>query len=233
MTGKHLPRSSRVALRSLFILSLCGWLLCSCATVAPRPTAPVQRWAVLVPGLFDYPSRFNHLKPLLEERGYRVLPISLNPNDGSVSIRRLAEQLRVSINQTIPPQDDIALVGFSMGGLVGRSYVQEFEGWRRVTKLLTIATPNQGTTSARLLGATAGPEMTPGSPFLRSLNVERLRELRRVRHGALYSVLDGVIWPSNSSRLPSGWNQTVPAIIHGKLLADRRVLAHTLAFLDQ
>ena len=188
----------------------------------------VQRWAVLVPGLFDYPSRFSHLKPVLEERGYRVLSISLRPNDGSVSIRRLAGQLQ----QTIPPQNEIALVGFSMGGLVGRRYVQELEGWRRVNQLLTIATPNSGTTSARLLGLTAGPEMTPRSPFLRSLNVDSLRELRRIQHGAIYSTLDGVIWPSASGRLPSGWNQTVPTVIHGNLLRNAAVLQHTLRYLQ-
>ncbi len=169
---------------------------------------------------------------MLEERGYRVLSISLRPNDGSVSIGRLVGQLQQTIDQTIPPQDEIALIGFSMGGLVGRSYVQELEGWRRVNQLLTIATPNSGTTSARLLGATAGAEMTPGSPLLRSLNVERLREFRRIQHGAMYSTLDGVIWPSASGRLPSGWNQTVPAVIHGNLLRNAAVLQHTLRYLQ-
>ncbi|MEM7387058.1 MAG: alpha/beta fold hydrolase, partial [Verrucomicrobiota bacterium] len=190
----------RSALALLFILTI-G----SCAPSRLVPSGPPpENWAVLVPGLWDDSSRYNQLRPLLEERGWRVLDFPLVPNNGSVSNRQLASQLGARIENTIPRRDQVALIGFSMGGLVARSYVQEMNGHRRVDRLLTIGSPNQGTETARLLNREGIREMVPGSPFLDSLNRRHFSTLREIPYGNIWTSSDGVILPAGNARIPGG-----------------------------
>ena len=217
---------------SLLVFLLC--LFGSCATPAPKLEGPEpQRWAVLVPGIFGSPRTFHQLTSRLEFTGWRVLPITLTPNDGTVSLRQLASDLKQTIDQTISVQDEVMLVGFSMGGMVSRSYVQEYEGWRRVRGVLTIASPNQGTEWSRLLHTPGVREMVPGSEFLNSINQIRLPQLQRVAHGAIYSSLDGVIVPPANGRLPSGWNHQLGPMLHAHVLSMNETLEATIHFMER
>jgi triacylglycerol lipase len=135
------------------------------------------------------------------------------------------------IEETVPPGDRISIVGFSMGGLVARSYVQDFGGVRRVAQLLTIGTPNQGTETARLLLMPGIREMVPGSVWLQRLNRGSFNQLRRIRYGVIWSTTDGVVFPSASSQIPGAWERRLSGVFHAGLSSDPRTIQGTAEFL--
>jgi hypothetical protein len=63
----------------------------------------------------------------------------------------------------------VNIIGFSMGGLVARQYIQT-SNKLNLGKLLTIATPHFGSEVAVLDGSVRAKEMQPGSRFLWDLN---------------------------------------------------------------
>ena len=69
------------------------------------------------------------------------------------------------------------MLGHSKGGLIGRCYLKDFKGHRRVKTLITMGTPHNGNPWAMLGLLTplaflteSIRQMTPMSPFIRRLN---------------------------------------------------------------
>ena len=100
---------------------------------------------LLVHGLFDTLVKFEAMAKFLTEQGWSVHRLNLVPNDGSASLAVLAEQVAAYIEQNFAPHQAIDLVGFSMGGVVTRYYLQRLGGIERVKRYVTISAPNQGT----------------------------------------------------------------------------------------
>ncbi|PIO47484.1 MAG: hypothetical protein CMR00_10245 [[Chlorobium] sp. 445] len=103
-----------------------------------------QRTAILLHGLFDTGKVFLDLSARLHKKGFRTLAPDLVPNDGSVSIATLAAQLKEIIERKVEPSEWLALIGFSMGGIVARYYLQELNGYQRTQRLITISSPHHG-----------------------------------------------------------------------------------------
>src|SRR6185436_5431091 len=93
------------------------------------------------------------------------------------------------------------LIGFSMGGLIARYYLQRLGGIEKVGRFVSIAAPHQGTHMARLGGLPGWVQMRPGSEFLRDLASDA-DVLRRVNFTSFYTPLDAVIVPARSSEMP-------------------------------
>jgi pimeloyl-ACP methyl ester carboxylesterase len=60
-------------------------------------------------------------------------------------VRRLAQSLRDQLTAAIGPDRQVAIVAHSLGGLIARSFMQEFGGQARVGLLISLATPHHGT----------------------------------------------------------------------------------------
>jgi triacylglycerol lipase len=135
----------------------------------------------------------------------------------------MALQLREYVQDHFSAAERVDLIGFSMGGLVCRYYVQVLGGASRVDRLVTISTPNHGTVLAFLNGRVACKEMRPGSAFLQKLN----RDYSALQHVSLISFwtpFDLIIVPANSSRMPVGLNKEIPAAAHPLMILQRRPL---------
>jgi pimeloyl-ACP methyl ester carboxylesterase len=77
---------------------------------------------------------------LLQHRNVVVFPY-----DWRLDIRTLARQLNEKIETSVPAGSGFSLVAHSLGGLVGRSYLQQFpEEISRVQKFIMLGTPNYG-----------------------------------------------------------------------------------------
>nr|WP_239550992.1 alpha/beta hydrolase [Halanaerobacter jeridensis] len=65
------------------------------------------------------------------------------------SIEKNARSLKEAINQNqdLKYRDDIIIIAHSMGGILARSYIEEFGGAQHVQRLITISTPHQGVPS--------------------------------------------------------------------------------------
>jgi len=136
------------------------------STIAKEPETS---HVVLVHGFMDTGSVFKSLRRQLESNGHRCLAPNLRPRDARHGIEALAEHLRQEIEGQIPHQQSFSMIGFSMGGLVARHYLQHLDGAKRCQRLITISSPHQGTLMAWLHPSKGAKQMRPGSNFLEDL----------------------------------------------------------------
>jgi len=120
-----------------------------------------MRPVVLVHGIYDTVAIFRRMKPYLERHRFPVQAIPLIPNDGRAPLDELAGQLDAQVRAAFGAGETIHLVGFSMGGLVSRYYVQRLGGIQRVGKFITIGTPHRGTRTAFLHSGMGARERLP------------------------------------------------------------------------
>ena len=97
---------------------------------------------LLVHGIDDTVALFHRMKPYLERGGLPVHALNLVPNNGNAGLIELARQLDAHVRTSFAADQGIDIVGFSMGGLVSRYYIQRLGGIHRVRKFVTIGTPH-------------------------------------------------------------------------------------------
>jgi triacylglycerol lipase len=182
-----------------------------------------MRPVVLVHGIFDTCKIFTTMANWLKIRGFRPLAVNLSPSSGATGLEALAAQIGPFADQRLPPGQRFDLIGFSMGGLVSRYYVQQLGGMGRVDRLITISAPHHGTYSAYLLDNQGSRQMRPGSVFLKELNRDAA-QLERVRFASIWTPLDLMIVPANSSRLGVGEEFRIPVALHPWMLRSPRSL---------
>lgn len=198
-------------------------LLFGAAPLHAGEAPPVMTHAVLVHGIWQHEGRcFGLLRRDLEKRGVTCLVPSLKPADGREGIGTLALQLRKEIDKAFGKEQSFVLVGFSMGGLVSRVYLQDLDGARRCESLITISSPHHGTGMAHLHYGRGAAEMRPGSVFLSELErgQDRLGDLPIVSYRTPY---DAVIVPSESSVWELAENIEIPCPLHPLMTASRKV----------
>lgn len=188
---------------------------------APRDRHPV----LLVHGIWKTGAAFRSMSRYLVERGFTVHTIDLVPNDGRATIPALAEQVASFIERTLPAGEPLDLVGFSMGGVVSRYYLQRLGGAARVRRFVTISSPHHGTLTAYLRRLPGAVQMRPNSALLRELN-EDVDSFGGVDVTSIWTPLDLMIMPPHSSRLPGGLGREVlvAAPLHALMLHDPRSL---------
>jgi triacylglycerol lipase len=179
---------------------------------------------ILVPGFSDRASFLRPLERALRKKGLDAHVISPQPSDGSVGIDVLAEGLAAEIDALFPSTQPLNLFGFSMGGLVCRTYIQWLGGLGRTRRLVTLATPHQGTYAAYLYNRPACFQMRPGSQFLADLNRD-IDLLAQIYFVSIWTPLDLTILPPASSTLPIGEMAPILSPFHRTLVYDPRVVA--------
>jgi triacylglycerol lipase len=182
---------------------------------------------VLVHGLWDSPRLFNRLRKELGGARDPLLVPHLPHRLGATPIEPLAERLGERILQAFGPEQPVDLLGFSMGGVIGRTWLQRHGGAARVRRFISVASPQQGTITAQpwprwLLGGIA--DLKLGSPLLRHLNAD-LEPLQQVECISYYSPADQVVVPGWKGVLPVGPRQTLGPVLHQHILSDPRSLA--------
>lgn len=167
----------------------------------------------------------------LTERGFTVHGIDLTPNDGRAGIDELAAQVAAFVDATFPEGAPIDLIGFSMGGLVSRYYVQRLGGLARVRRFITISAPHHGSQWAYLRKLPGYLHMRPESDLLNDLNGD-LASLMKLDFTSIWTPLDLMIMPAVSSRLGVGEEVLVASPIHGLMLEDPRCFRAVAAALS-
>ena len=176
---------------------------------------------ILVHGIWKTHATFRRMSRHLTERGFDVHGLDLTPNDGRAGIDLLAGQVAAYVEATFPAGSPVDLLGFSMGGLVTRYYVQRLGGIERVRRFITISAPHHGTRWARLRDLPGYLHMRPDSALLRDLNSD-VGMLARLDFTSIWTPLDLMISPPVSSRLPVGDEVLVTAPLHALMLEDPR-----------
>lgn len=187
------------------------------------PAAPKVTHAVLVHGIFQSGYSFRMLKTRLEKRGIQVLVPKLKPRDGRGGLDQIAAGLKQDIDAAFGPKQRIAVVGFSMGGIVSRHYLQELGGADRCDTFITISSPHHGTQTAWLYPTKGAEQMRPGSPFLSDLEKSENR-LGRIPVVSYHTPHDLVILPANSSVWDRAENVSFNVALHPLMLYSNPVL---------
>lgn len=187
---------------------------------------------VLVHGIWNTAKVFRSLARQLSRAGFEVHAWDSSPNNGSVSLFTLAQQLSERVDTALGAERKFSLIGFSMGGIVSRLYLQRLGGARRVRKFVSIASPHYGTFWGRLGKKPGVREMRPGSELLAELN-RGLGELSELDCLSLYTPLDLMILPTKSSNLGLGEARTFSVAAHQLMLNDSRVARATIEFLNR
>ncbi len=179
---------------------------------------------VLVHGIYDTGAKFRTMEKFLRQQGWPVHCLDLIPNNGSVSLQVLAEQVKDYIDKNFTPQQTVDLVGFSMGGLVTRYYLQRLGGVQKVKRYITISAPNQGTLLGYSLPRRGVREMAWQSDFLGDLNRDYQQLLAPLQITIIWTPFDLMILPPSSSRLDIGEEVILSVPVHAWMVSDRRCL---------
>lgn len=185
----------------------------------PDPVAGGGVPVVMLHGYLSNRSLFLPMLKWLEARG--VAPVFL-PNYRSVAstieegVRSLHGELERIGEGT---GQRAVLVCHSMGGLIARSYLQK-HGQARVARLVTIASPHNGTAMARLAFGPHARQMEPGSGFLAALARAEASRPPTLPTLSIYSVHDNLVSPQDTSRLPWARNEALAGMGHVGILAS-------------
>jgi triacylglycerol lipase len=191
--------------------------------LSPQEHRPHRNPVLLVHGLTDTSYKMRSIAHHLRGLGLEVYDIDLTPNNGDAKLEVLAQQIADLVDRTFTPHQQIDLIGFSMGGLVSRYYIQRLGGIDRVQRLITISSPHQGTLAAYFSQRPGCVQMRPDHEFTIDLNRD-LDCLQRLDFTSLWTPFDLMILPPNSSQLGIGTEIMLPVIAHPLMVFDRRCL---------
>ena len=181
---------------------------------------------VLVHGLLDTPRLFSRLQHRLEGQNRPILSPHLPHRFGAIPLRKLARQLDGLIQERWGPKTPIDLLGFSMGGVIARTWLQELDGAKRTHRFISVGSPQQGTFTAQCVPSWlfAGlADMKRGSPLLRSLNGD-YAELQAVECLSFFCRWDLMVYPGWQAVLPIGKSTVVPVWTHQQLMSHPKSL---------
>ena len=186
----------------------------------------LSRPLILVHGLWNTPNVFSRLESCLRQPPSMVFAPLLPHGCGRKDIRSLAKNLGEQIGARFGSTSPIDLLGFSMGGLISRVWLQEMMGYQRTIRFFSIGSPHQGTFTAQLVPdhLFAGiAEMKHGSDFLKSLNVysNYLQEIECRRY---FTQWDLMVSPGYRSILPFGYNIPIPVLTHKGLIKNSKAI---------
>lgn len=181
---------------------------------------------------------FKILEDRLRQDGFSVFSLNLggifdtfNTKPIPALSQHVAKKIE-SLFQRYNISEKLSIIGHSKGGLIGRCYIKDFGGHRRVKTLITLGTPHQGNPWAMLglltplaLLTASIRQMTPISPFIRRMN--RTVWPRRVKLVSIFSKSDSLCpFPSailKNDHHPHIKNIEISDTTHSQFLLKRRV----------
>ncbi|NJL86640.1 MAG: alpha/beta fold hydrolase [Leptolyngbyaceae cyanobacterium SM1_1_3] len=175
---------------------------------------------VLIHGIDDTVAVFDQAIAYLRQRGWSSFhPLNLTPNNGNAGLDALASQVANYVERQFSTEQPIDLLGFSMGGLVSRYYVQRLGGIERVQRFVTVSAPHQGSWLAYGRWNSGCEQMRPNSLFIQDLSQD-IRVLSQTEFTSIWTPYDLMIVPAESSRLPVGREIKVPVLTHSGMLTS-------------
>ena len=173
-------------------------------------------------GLLDSPAVFDRLRRELGGLRADVLAPALSLRLGRTPIAQAAAELSRQIAVAYPGDSPIDMLGFSIGGVIGRTWIQRLGGHRRTRRFISVGSPQQGTLTARpwprrLFKGLA--DLRQGSALLHALNSD-LDSLAGIDCQSFYSALDLAVLPGWRAVLPIGPRTLLPVATHPQLLRD-------------
>jgi len=216
--------ATRLILMKRFLIPFLAGIIGSSCHAEEVSGTPIARRAVLVHGIFEDGTKLSKMKKRLESHGIECICPKLLHHDGTGGLDYLAAHLKQDIDRSFGPKEPIIVIGFSMGGLVSRYYLQELGGADRCATFITISSPHHGTQVAWTYYSKGAAQMRPGSDFLASL--ERTEDrLGKIPVVSYRTPMDLIILPYDSSVWERADNVKVPVALHPLMVRSEKVLS--------
>ncbi|MBC7474827.1 MAG: alpha/beta hydrolase [Candidatus Sericytochromatia bacterium] len=131
-----------------------------------------------------------------------LYPVNLFPN--ITDIKEQAKIVASKIEEAKKEQgvNKIDYVCHSMGGLIGRYYIQNMNGANSIDHFVSISTPHYGTYIAWAGIGEASNQMRPGSDFLNQLNsVDPVFTYPNIKYTSIWTKTDEIVVPAENAIL--------------------------------
>ena len=177
----------------------------------------------MIHGLWNTSSIFSSITPKLDEIGIEYFAPTLNHSYGMTSIIDLTNILNELILEKYGLEKELDILGFSMGGIIGRYWIQKFNGYKRTKRLISIGSPHRGTLLAQLVPKypfKGISEMKINSKFLRELskNDFLLDDIECIN---IFTYWDLMVFPGWWANLNSGEKISVKVYKHRNLVKNK------------
>ena len=187
---------------------------------------------VLLHGIFNTGRTMYWMKRALEKHDVECFTPSLSPFDGRKGIEYDGASLKLQIDNKFGKTEKISLIGFSMGGIIARYYLQELGGRHRVEHFFSLSTPHHGTYWAYLPYPSKGrKQLLPNSVFLTKL-AKNQNKLKAVNLYSYRTPFDFVIVPNSSSYWKIAENKKFFSLAHFSMIFNRNVVEEVVSKLD-
>ena len=180
----------------------------------------------MIHGLWNTSSIFSSITSKLDDIGIDYFAPTLEHSYGMTSILDLTNKLNELILEKYGLEKEIDLLGFSMGGIIGRYWLQKLNGYKRTRRLISIGSPHKGTLMAQLIPKypfKGISEMKINSKFLRELanNDFFLDEIECIN---FFTNWDMMVFPGWWTNLNFGKKISVKVYKHRNLVRNRSVV---------
>ncbi len=164
---------------------------------------------VLVHGYVCNRRLWDDITPALRAQGHTVLALNLEPvftsiDDYAVWVEQAVQTLRKHTGQ-----QQVALVGHSMGGLAIRAWMRAY-GTAQAACAITLGTPHAGTQIKALINTPNAEQMAWHSDWLQALAASESETTRSLFRTAL-SPQDNIVFPQREQTLPG----VTPVVFEG------------------
>ena len=177
---------------------------------------------VLVDGIWGKGAIFRSLCARITARGYTCLVPELRPSNAVHGVADLAMKLKRYIDSHTSPDTQLAIVGFSMGSILARYYLQVLGGFHRTRVFFALSGPHRGTWTAYGYFGLGARDLRPGSALLRLLDSSSAY-LSDVALHAYWTPFDLMILPAVSARWHDANNVRIWMPLHRFVPLSRRV----------
>jgi pimeloyl-ACP methyl ester carboxylesterase len=177
---------------------------------------------LLLHGLFHNRACWLWARFRLRNRGYKALyAINLPP---WYDVERLTERVSKKVDELRHSSgvDKIHLVGYSMGGMIARNYIQLRGGEQKVEACVLLSCPNGGSKLVPFALTPLGKHLLPGSEFLQRLAAAPLPP--EVRLTAIVNRHDNMSLPLENGRLAGVRNIELTGMGHVSVLYRSRAI---------
>jgi len=181
---------------------------------------------ILIHGLWNTSRIFSSIISKLDDIGIEYFAPTLKHSFGMTSIIDLTHLLNELILEKYGLEKELDILGFSMGGIIGRYWIQKFNGYKRTKKFISIGSPHKGTLTAQLVPKypfRGISEMKINSKFLRELtNYDFL--LDDIECINFFTYWDLMVFPGWWTNLNLGEKISVKVYKHRELVRNKSVV---------
>ena len=180
----------------------------------------------MIHGLWNTSSIFSSITSKLDDIGIEYFAPTLKHSYGMTSIIDLTKILNELILKKYGTKKELDILGFSMGGIIGRYWLQKFNGYKRTRRFISIGSPHKGTFTAQLVPKfpfRGISEMKIKSEFLRELekNDFFLNDIECIN---IFTYWDLMVFPSWWTNLNLGKKISVRVYKHRSLVRNNSVV---------